>query len=147
MSVMSAGMSAGYASVTRGRFRQVVDAGSRQPVQLELYGCRVAKAPHAASGKTYVWLDIAGCVGDVDRLRDVDAFIKREASPRFSPVTEGLVIAKLTRATQYATRDGTAAWKVDVALGDVVDVVLEPGAFAALGYCVLVAKLKPHATA
>jgi hypothetical protein len=137
---------AAYASVTRGRFRQVVDAGSRQPVDIVLYGCKVTKAPHTANGKTYVWLDVAECVGDVQRLRDVDVFIKREASPRFSPVTERMVIAKLTRATQYATDDGAAAWKIDAALGDLVDVVLQPGAFGGFGYCMLVNKLKPHAT-
>lgn len=139
-----------YASVTRGRLRQVVDARDRQPVHVTLYRCKVTKAPHTIRGKTYVWLDVSGCVGkDPDcarRLQDVDAYIRREASPRFSPVTESMVIAKLTRATQYAADDGTAAWKVDVSLGDLVDVVLQPGAFGSFGYCMLVHKLKPHAT-
>ncbi len=138
-------MCASYASVARGSLRQVVDARTRQPVLATLYRCKVAKAPHAIGGKTYVWLDVSDCVGDVQCLRDVDEFIRREASPRFSPVTESMVIAKLTRATRYATDDGSAAWTMDVTLGDVVDAVLQPGAFGSFGYCVLVNKLKPHA--
>ena len=136
-----------YASVKRGRLRHVVDAHDRQPVHVTVYRCTVAKAPHEVGGKTYVWLDVSDCLGDMQRLRDVDEYIRREASPRFSPVTKDLVIAKLTRATSYATDDGTPAWKLDVVQGDVVDVVLQPGAFGAFGYCVLVSKLKPHALA
>lgn len=132
-------------SVRRGTLRQLVRRDGA-PVEATVYGCVVLKAPHVRDGKTYVWLDLGAAAGAVDVVREACETARRESGASFSPLAGDALIAKLSR-TRYADARGYECAPFQPAEGDRVDAVLRPGAFGAFGMCVLVARLKPHATA
>lgn len=136
----------GFRAVQRGRYRQVVHADSGQPVDVALYRCTVDAAPRERGGKMYASLDVADAVGDGDTLTQVDDYICRVARPAYSPVaSRPLLVVKLyplTRFEDEAGRPVAAGWPIQ--RGQVVDVVLRPGAFGDFGYCLLLHRIKPH---
>lgn len=125
-------------AVSRGKMRQIEGHDGRA-VEAALYGCQVARAPHDKAGKTYMTLDISACAGDLDTLRQVDAFVQRAARPAFSPLTEGQLIVKVPPGAEL--EDGLADAVLTNAL---IDIVVAPGAFGAFGYCWLLRRAKPH---
>lgn len=131
-------------AVTRGKLRQIATAGG-DPVDVTLYACVVTRAPYVKGGKTYAGLDASAAAGDLDLLRRVDEFVRRQANPAFSPVAPGgKLVVKLAPGLRYENGDGDAALPWNVTEGAVVDVVLRPGAFGDFGYCLLLRRVKPH---
>lgn len=134
-------------AVARGRFRQLVgpDGG---PVVVKLYGCVVDAEPYVRRGKTYMTLDAGDAVGDTELLRAADDLIFRQARPAFTPVQTPLLYVKLPPDARHETADGDPAPDpLDLRRGDAVDVCLQPGAFGAFGYCLLLRRVKPHRAA
>lgn len=136
--------------VSRGTMRRLARHG--REVAIALYACRVTRPPFSKNGKTYMHLDLSSAAGDLDALRDADQAICQAARPAFSPVAYAspagpprAVIVKLTKTVAYSGADAAPAPPFSPAEGDLVDVVLTPGAFGSFGYCVLVSRLKPHA--
>ena len=133
-----------FRAVSRGTFRQLaLPDGS--PVEIKLFGCMVDREPYVRNDKTYVALDLIDAVGDLDVLRAVDEFIEHAARPEFSPYRPPLVIAKMPANVEYATATGEPGSRFDLRRGELVDVLLRPGAFGSFGYCLLVSRVKPHA--
>jgi hypothetical protein len=136
-------------AVTRGRFRQLVSAATGATPSVALYNCTVDEPPYERGGKTYVSLDIEDAVGDVDLLREIDAFVDSAAKPAFSPLaTASLLIVKVpAHGVRYDAEDGSRDLDGAFQLrrGQAVDVVVRPGAFGAFGYCFLLQRVKPHA--
>ncbi len=139
----------GFLAVKRGKFRQLADAHTRGPVDARLYAMRVERVSRNGSGKTFVTVDAGSALGDMHVLREADAFIRRAASPRFSPLDGSGQATKLTlkvlATTAYADSIGHPAPPFVPETGDVIDAVVRPGAFGEFGYCLLVQTLKPHA--
>jgi len=135
-------------TVSRGKLRQLATAGGG-PVEARLYACRVAKAPYDKNGKTYLVLDLAAALGDLDVLRAVDDHVRRVAGARFSPLLDGgaQLVVKVPPggAVKYENDDGNpaAAWRIED--DAYVDAVVRPGAFGDFGYCWLLHRVKPHA--
>ena len=151
-----------FVAVQRGKFRQLARADTRDPVETALYALRVERvsvtnAPASGkpakttdTAKTYVTVDASDALGDLRVLRDADAFIRRAANPRFSPLVSGpptKLTLKVVPGTTYMDDIGHPAPPFVPAVGDLVDAVIRPGAFGDFGYCLLVQKLKPHSTA
>lgn len=134
-----------FRAVTRGTFRQVVNASDGTPVDLKLFRCVVDKAPYVRGAKTYVALDLIDALGDLDVLRALDEFIERSVTPEFSPLRPPLVIVKVPRDVSYEDAEGAPGPPLDLKRGDEIDVMLRPGAFGAFGYCLLLTRVKPHA--
>lgn len=136
-----------FRAVQRGRYRQLVHAGSGRPVDVALYGCTVDAAPRERGGKLFVSLDIGDAAGDGDVLKRADDYIQRVARPAYSPVASApLLLVKMYPLTRFEDEAGVpvaARWPVE--RGQAVDVVLRPGAFGDFGYCLLLQRIKPHA--
>ena len=131
-------------AVSRGKFRQVALRNGGH-VDATIYNCVVDKAPYQRGTKTYVVFDLSDAVGDLDLLRHVDDFIRTQATPDYSPLSLPLLVAKMVNTT-YADADGLPCEPFFLNRGDAVDVVLRPGAFGQFGYCMLLQRVKPHAT-
>lgn len=133
-------------AVSRGKFRQVVDAQTDETPEIKLYRARIAKT--VAADKPYLTLDLGILEtprSNVQKLMDVDAFIGRLASPRFSPLAAETVIVKVPpKGVRWENENGDPALPWPVELGAVVDVILKPGAFGEFGYCWLLHRIKPH---
>ena len=70
----------------RGKFNTLVHKDG-SPIQAELYNCIVQREPHDTRGKTYATLDLTYARGaGVAVLQYVDARIRKEAAPEFSPL-------------------------------------------------------------
>lgn len=132
-------------TTVRGRLRQVARDGA--PVDVALYNCVVDQEPRQRGDKVYLSLDAGDAVGDTDLLRRVDEHIYRAARPAFSPVALPLLTVKVLATTRYEDEAGHAAPSWTPRRGQVVDVVLRPGAFGDFGYCLLLQRVKPHALA
>jgi hypothetical protein len=139
----------------RGKFRTLVaDDGS--PVRAELYNCVVTRTSTGPSGKAYVTLDLTHARGaGRGVLTSVDARVRREAAPEFSPLAGDVTTPGTTPATlvvkvpaggcvKYETREGAADAPFDLASGLAVDAVLKLGVFGSFGYCWIVERVKPH---
>lgn len=129
----------------RGKFNTLV-LRDGSAVEAALYGCTVVKEPHESGGKTYATLDVQPARGaGVAVLTNVEARIRKEASPEFSPLRpDGTLVVKFSRGVRYETRDGLADAPFVPSRGQRVDVVLQLGAFGQFGYCWLVRRIKPH---
>ena len=140
-----------FVAVKRGKFRQLATEANA-PVDAHLYALRVTRVSES-DGKTYVVADASDALGDVEVILGADAFIRRAANPRFSPVGRGdgtdagtlSLTLKLLATTKYADDIGHPAPPFVPAVGDLVDAAVRPGAFGDFGYCILVQALKPHA--
>lgn len=136
-------------AVARGRLRQVCGVGGK-PVDVELYGCLIARPPWTKANKTYVELDLAAAAGDLDALKEIDDFIDRAAHPQYKPFDkiEARLVVKIPAASvRYEDEVGDRVPGDAVLLTNaVVDVVVRPGAFGDFGYCWLLQRVKPHAT-
>ena len=129
--------------VPRGKLRRLARHG--RDVDIALYACQVTRPPHVKHGKTYMELDLSAAAGDVDTLRAACDAIQTTAKPAFTPVHGSRAVVKLLKTTVYETAEGSAGTRFVPDTGDLVDVILTPGAFGAFGYCVLVKRIKPHA--
>lgn len=134
-------------AVTRGKFRQVVGPGGG-PVEAALHLCQVVSPPAAKNGKTYMTLDISECLGDVDLVKRVDAWIDKHASPRFSPLLPGhaRLVVKLPPGVRFENVTGDPAAPWPILANAVIDVVIRPGAFGEFGYCWLLQRVKPSSS-
>lgn len=141
-------MAGGFRATTRGRYRQVVNAADGRAPEAALFRCTVDEAPYERGGKTYLPLDVGDAAGDMDVLRAVDAFIASQARPAYSPVASApLLVVKVLATTRYDDEVGNpAAVPWTPRRGQEVDVLLRPGAFGDFGYCLLLRRIKPHAT-
>lgn len=134
-------------AVVRGKFRQVVDAATGETPQVRLYRARVAKTVEA--DKPYVTLDLGileTARSDAAKLADVDAFIRKLANPRFSPLLspEAVIVKMPPKGVRWENENGDPALPWPLEAHAVVDVILKPGAFGEFGYCWLVHRVKPH---
>lgn len=137
----------GLRAVTRGRLRQISRADGG-PVDVELYGCHVHRAPHVSGGKTYMTLNLDRAGGDTRVLAEVDDFVRRQAAPAFSPLLAGgHLVVKLPAGVAYETAAGEPAAPWGILTNAAVDVVVRPGAFGDFGYCWLLRRVKPSAAA
>lgn len=128
----------------RGKFSTLV-TNAGDPVRAELYGCTVHREPHLSGGKTYATLDLTHATGPGVRvLADVDARIRRETAPDFSPLAGSFLVVKFAQ-TKYETVDGHAGYEFPLERGRGVDAVLKLGAFGSFGYCWTVERVKPRA--
>ena len=133
----------------RGRF-DTLTLEDGTPVRAELYGCTVLKESKQANRDVgFLTLDIETTTPrakqGIDTLKLVDARIRREASPRFSPLGHATVIAKVTYAdVRFETWDGAFAVPFQFRQGMRVDAVLRLGAFGSFGYCWLLERVKRH---
>jgi hypothetical protein len=131
-------------AVRRGKFHQV-RALDGSHVDVAVYGALVVRC-FEKNGKSYVIVDTADALGDVDTLRRIDEYIRTKTPLQFSPLMPGMpnrVTLKLTGNTAYKDDLGRPAAPFEP-VGR-VDVVVRPGAFGSFGYCVLVHAIKPHA--
>ncbi len=131
----------------RGKFNTLVHKDG-SPIQAELYNCIVQREPHDTRGKTYATLDLTYARGaGVAVLQYVDARIRKEAAPEFSPLRpDNSLVVKVPAGggVVYETRDGNAAAPFTLARGQAVDVIVRLGAYGSFGYCWLVHRVKPH---
>lgn len=134
----------------RGKFSTLVaDDGS--PVRAELYNCVVTRRSAGPSGKAYVTLDLTHARGaGRGVLAAVDARVRREAAPEFSPLagdqhTPTLVVKVPPGGwVKYETRDGDADAPFELVPGLALDVVAKLGVFGSFGYCWIMERVKPH---
>lgn len=123
-------------TVKRGRYDQVAFA-DKSKVSAKLDGCVVKKAFVSNDGKRYAKFDMSRAIGDKQLLLGVQEHIKQAVNPRFSPLRFAWedVTVKLM-ATKWEIGDQpAAAWELRE--GDVVDLVVSPGAFASFGWCLI----------
>lgn len=132
----------------RGRFDTLTLADGT-PVRAELYGCVVTRETRNARNR-FVTLDLTNATPrakqGIDVLRRVDERVRREAAPRFSPLSaaDNTVITKAGDDVRFETWDGAFAVPFEFRNGMRVDVVLRLGAFGRFGYCWLLERVKPH---
>ena len=136
----------------RGRFHTLTLSDGTTPVRAELYGCTVVS--ESTNGRNaFLTLDLSNATArsdaGIDVLRRVDARIRREANPRFSPLRQDAdgnrVIAKVDDGNlRFETWDGAFAVPFEFRIGMRVDAVLRLGAFGTFGYCWLMERVKPH---
>ncbi len=131
--------------VVRGKLRRLARHG--RDVDIALYACQVTRPPYVKHGKTYMELDVSAAAGDLDILRAADRDIQNTTRPAFSPYNaeRSALLVKLLKTTIYQNDRGVPGAKFMPAHGDLIDVILTPGAFGEFGYCVLVKRIKPHA--
>jgi hypothetical protein len=136
-------------AVRRGMFQTLTLADGMTPVRAEVYACTVMR--QTTNGRhRFLTLDMSDAHGDgIDVMRRVDARIRHEAGPRFSPLHDGgddfTAIVKLNDAeVRFETWDGGFAVPFDLNEGMCVDVALKLGAFGPFGYCWLLERVKPH---
>ncbi len=135
----------------RGKFNTLVQRDG-SAVTAELYNCIVQREPAGPSagkppGKTYATLDLTYARGaGIGVLRNVDARIRKEAAPEFSPLRpdDSLVVKVPANGVSYETREGLPSPPFAMSRGQSVDVVLKLGAYGSFGYCWLVHRIKPH---
>lgn len=135
-----------FQTVVRGRYRQLARAQGGGPVDVALYRCTVDEPPYTRGDKTYVSLDVGDALGDTDLLRACDDFIWAQARPAYSPVAAmPLLVVKVPPGVAYEDEIGHPAAPWTMTRGQVVDVVVRPGAFGDFGYCLLLQRIKPSA--
>ncbi len=133
-------------AVSRGKFRQVVDVQTGETPEIKLYRVRITKT--VAADKPYLTLDLGMLEtprSNAAGLADIDAFIRKLAAPRFSPLFAETVIVKMPpKGVRWENENGDPALPWPLELHAVVDVILKPGAFGEFGYCWLLHRIKPH---
>ena len=119
-------------SVKRGKFHQL--RYDDNPIELVFTNVKVVRDTQATKidrcvYKTYTRLDLTRASGNKGDLLFIHNYIKSKASPNFSPL-------------KYAEENGSwddIVCKVKteryLKAGDIVDVVLSPGAFGEFGWC------------
>lgn len=126
----------------RGKFQQLERDGG--PVDIKVFSCKVVAAPYEVEGKRYARLDMTR-IDPAERhlLANVESTIRRLASPRFSPLRDGLgsVVVKIPADASWEDARGDVG-EFSLAAGDWVDVVVSPGAFGVFGWTLLVKRLK-----
>lgn len=128
-------------TVKRGRYEQVAYA-DKSKVCAELDGCVVKKAFVSTDGKRYAKFDMSRAIGDKQLLLAVQDHIREAANPRFSPLRFAWedVTVKLMGTKWEIGDQPAAAWELRE--GDVVNLVLTPGAFGSFGWCLIATHVK-----